>query len=174
MDNNEVKVFDRIERAEEREICASDNQSAVFPYSADRPLDNKAVPWNYDVNIIAPEGERSKVLSEGINGVGHFTCSGRCYSPETVKPKKKVASLRQKGKAPIYEVENDIEIPSEQEVKKAVNEEEARNKIPIPKLSRNTKMRIKLTVGKGARARKGLGKYQQGMVRALKPTHYKG
>ena len=47
------------------------------------------------------------------------------------------------------------------------------NKILMPKLSRNTKMRIKLTVGKGARARKGLGRYQQGIVRALKPVPYK-
>lgn len=34
------------------------------------------------------------------------------------------------------------------------------NRIPVPKLSRNTRMGIKLTVGRGARARKGLGKFQ--------------
>ncbi|XP_052489886.1 uncharacterized protein LOC105762019 [Gossypium raimondii] len=351
MDNKEVKVFDSVERADEGGICASDDQLMAFPYSVDRPLviyyeakeeevsrevkpsliievpapfpykDNKAVPWNYDVNIIVPEGEKSKVVSECVSGVGHFTRSGRCYSPETVEPKKKVAGPSQKGKAPMYEVEDDVETQLEQEVKKAVNEEEAHeflkfikhseysfveqlnkqparisldrwannlnadnfisfsddeippngrgsvkalhittnckgyilpnvlidnrsalnvmplatlsrmpvdmsylrpcyftvmditlsyncllgrpwihstgavpsslhqkvkfimdsrlitvggNKIPIPKLSKNTGMRIKLTVGKGTRARKGLGKYQQGMVRALKPTHHKG
>ncbi|XP_016747454.1 uncharacterized protein [Gossypium hirsutum] len=121
MDNNEVKVFDRVDGAEEGEICAFDNQSMTFPYNVDIPLviyykakkeevsrevkpsliievpapfsykDNKAVPWNYDVNIVVPEGEKSKVVSEG------------CW----------------------IEVEDDIEIPPEQEVKKAVNEEEA-------------------------------------------------
>ena len=108
MDNKEVKVFDRVEGAEEGEICASDNQSMAFPYSVDRPLviyyeakkeevsrevkpsliievpapfsykDNKVVPWNYDVNIVIPEGEKSKVVSEGVSGVEHFTRSGRC------------------------------------------------------------------------------------------------
>ncbi|XP_016733601.1 uncharacterized protein [Gossypium hirsutum] len=38
MDNKEVKVFDSVEGAEEGEICASDNQSMVLPYSVDRPL----------------------------------------------------------------------------------------------------------------------------------------
>ncbi|XP_016673185.1 uncharacterized protein [Gossypium hirsutum] len=386
MDNKEVKVFDRVEGAEEGEICAFDNQSMASPYSVDRPLviyyeakkeevsgevkpsliievpapfsynDNKTVPWKYDVNIVVPEGEKSKVINKDVTGVGHFTRSGRCYCLETVELKKKVASPSQKEKAPMYEVEDDVELPSEQEVKKAVNEEEAYNfisfsddeippngrgsvkalhiktnckgyivsnvlidngsalnvmplatlsrmpidmsylrpyhsivrafdgtrrevmgkiqiplkvgpcaydiefqvmditpsyncllgrpwihsaravplslhqklkfimdgclititgeedivafisadapyieisedavecsfrslefinaafvaegnKIPIPKLSRNTKMGIKLTVGKGARARKALGKYQQGMARALKPTHHKG
>ncbi|KAK5832277.1 hypothetical protein PVK06_016078 [Gossypium arboreum] len=47
------------------------------------------------------------------------------------------------------------------------------NRIPTPKLSRNTKMGVKLTVGKGARARKGLGRYLQGIVRALKLVHHK-
>ncbi|KAK5795052.1 hypothetical protein PVK06_036307 [Gossypium arboreum] len=47
------------------------------------------------------------------------------------------------------------------------------NKILMPKPSRNTKMGIKLTMGKGARARKGLGRYQQGIVRALKPVPHK-
>ncbi|XP_016690809.2 uncharacterized protein [Gossypium hirsutum] len=121
MDNKEVKVFDRVEGAEEGEICASDNQSMAFPYSVDRPLviyyeakkeevnrevkpsliievpahfpykDNKAVPWKYDVNIVVPEGEKSKVMNEDVSGVGHFTRSGMCYSPETIEPKKKVA-----------------------------------------------------------------------------------
>ncbi|XP_052478849.1 uncharacterized protein LOC128034124 [Gossypium raimondii] len=155
MDNKEVKVFDRVEGAEEGEICASDNQSMAFPYSVDRPLviyyeakkeevgrefkpsliievptpffykDNKAVPWNYDVNIVVPEGEKSKVVSEGVSGIGHFTRSRRRYSSKTVKPKRKVAGPSQKGKAPMYEVEDDIEIPPEQEVKKAANWEEA-------------------------------------------------
>ncbi|KAK5834914.1 hypothetical protein PVK06_010594 [Gossypium arboreum] len=47
------------------------------------------------------------------------------------------------------------------------------NRIPAPKLSRNTRMGVKLTVGRGARARKGLGRYLQGIVRALKPVHHK-
>ncbi|XP_016681306.1 uncharacterized protein [Gossypium hirsutum] len=155
MDNKEVKVFDRVEGAEEGEICVSNNQSMASPYSVDRPLviyyeakkeevsrevkpsliievpthfsykDNNAVPWKYDVNIVVPEGEKSKVMNEDVSGVGHFTRSERCYSPETVEPKKKVAGPSQKGKAPMYEVENDVETQLEQEVKKAVNEDEA-------------------------------------------------
>ncbi len=155
MDNKEVKVFDSVEGAEEGEICVSDNQSMASPYSVDRPLviyyeakkeevsrevkpsliieipapfpykDNKAVPWKYDVNIVVPEGEKSKVMNEDVSGVGHFTRSERCYSPETIEPKKKVAGPSQKGKAPMYEVEDDVETQLEQEVKKAVNEEEA-------------------------------------------------
>ncbi|PPD94877.1 hypothetical protein GOBAR_DD08111 [Gossypium barbadense] len=201
MDNKEVNIYDRVKGAEEGEICASDNQSMAFPYSVDRPLviyykakkeevsrevkpsliievpapfsykDNKAVPWKYDVNIVVPEGEKSKVMNEDINGVGHFTRSGRCYSPETVELKKKVVGPSQKGKAPI---EDAVECSFRSlEFINATFVAEG-NKIPIPKLSRNTKMGIKLTVGKGARARKGLGKYQQEMVRALKPTHHKG
>ncbi|KAL4332892.1 hypothetical protein GQ457_07G009110 [Hibiscus cannabinus] len=45
-----------------------------------------------------------------------------------------------------------------------------RRKIPKPKLSRNTMMGVKLTVGKGARSGKGLGKFLQGMCSALQPT----
>ncbi|PPD98836.1 hypothetical protein GOBAR_DD04150 [Gossypium barbadense] len=105
---------------EEREICASDNQSMAFSYSTNRPLviyyetkkekvsqevkpeviievpspfpykDNKAVPLKYDVNIV---GEKSKVMSESVSRVGHFTRSERCYSPETVEPQKKVVDL---------------------------------------------------------------------------------
>ena len=47
------------------------------------------------------------------------------------------------------------------------------NRIPMPKLSRNTRMGVKLTVGRGARARRGLGRHLQGIVRALKPVHHK-
>ncbi|XP_012461631.1 uncharacterized protein LOC105781657 [Gossypium raimondii] len=155
MDNKEVKVFDKVEGAEEGEICVSNNQSMASPYSVDRPLviyyeakkeevsrevkpsliievpapfsykDNKAVPWKYDVNIVVPEGEKSKVMNEDVSGVGHFTRSGICYSPETVEPKKKVAGPSQKRKAPMCEVEDNVETQLEQEVKKAVNEEEA-------------------------------------------------
>ncbi|PPD99713.1 hypothetical protein GOBAR_DD03253 [Gossypium barbadense] len=153
MDNKEVKVFDRVEGAEEGEICVSNNQSMASPYSVDRPLviyyeakkeevsrevkpsliikvpthfsykDNNAVPWKYDVNIVVPEGEKSKVMNEDVSGVGHFTRSGRCYSPETVEPKKKVAGPSQKGKAPMYEVENDVETQLEQELEQEVKKD---------------------------------------------------
>ncbi|PPD91232.1 hypothetical protein GOBAR_DD11824 [Gossypium barbadense] len=122
MDNKDVKVFDRVEGAEEGKICASGNQSMASLYSVDRLLviyyeakkeevsrevkpsliievpalfsykDNKAVPWKYDANIV-------------------------CL--KTVEPKKKVTGPSQKGKAPMYEGEDDVEIPPEQEVKKA-------------------------------------------------------
>ncbi|KAK8578866.1 hypothetical protein V6N12_069210 [Hibiscus sabdariffa] len=40
------------------------------------------------------------------------------------------------------------------------------NRIPVPKLSKTTRMGIKLTVGKGARVGRGFGKYLQGRVNA--------
>ncbi|KAK5770254.1 hypothetical protein PVK06_046404 [Gossypium arboreum] len=47
------------------------------------------------------------------------------------------------------------------------------NRIPAPKLSRNTRMGVKLTIGRGAQARRGLGRYLQGIVRALRPVYHK-
>lgn len=38
MDNNEVKIFDRMENADEGEICVSNNQPLAIPYNIDRPL----------------------------------------------------------------------------------------------------------------------------------------
>ncbi|XP_017648059.2 uncharacterized protein LOC108488281 [Gossypium arboreum] len=150
MDNKEVEILNKKEEADEGEVCTSENQSSVFPYSADGPLmiyydakkeqvkpkmiievpspfsykDNKAVPWKYDVNIIILEGEKSKVTIGNVGEVGHFTRNGRCYS-KMVKPMKKTNDLKQKGKTPMHEAEVELENPSEQEVKRPVNEEEA-------------------------------------------------
>ncbi|XP_017639979.1 uncharacterized protein LOC108481346 [Gossypium arboreum] len=150
MDNKEVKIFNKKEEADKGEVCTSKNQSSVFPYSADQPLvvyydakkkqvklkmtievpspfpynDNKAVPWKYDVNIIIPESEKSKVTAENVGEVGYFTRSGRCYS-KVVESMKKTNDLKQKGKAPMHEAEVKLETLSEQEVKRLVNEEEA-------------------------------------------------
>ncbi|PPD82598.1 hypothetical protein GOBAR_DD20472 [Gossypium barbadense] len=143
MENNKVKIFDRIDEVEEGEICISDNQPLVILYSVDQPLviyyeakkeevkpkviievpsplpykDNKAVSWKYDVNIVVPKGEKSKATNIGVSRVGHFTRSGRCYSPEMIEPRKKAADSNQKGKASMHEVEIDVELPSEQKVK---------------------------------------------------------
>ncbi|XP_016750296.1 uncharacterized protein [Gossypium hirsutum] len=125
MDNKEIGIFNKMEEGDEGEVCTSDNQSSGYPYSADRPLeDNKAVPWKYDVNIIIPEGEKSKVTTGNVGEVGHFTRSGRCYS-KVVEPMKKTNDLKQKGKAPMHKAEVELENSSEQEVKRPVNEEEA-------------------------------------------------
>ncbi|XP_016706952.1 uncharacterized protein [Gossypium hirsutum] len=139
MDNKEVKIFDRIKEADEGEICVSEDQPSAIPYSADRPLviyyeakneevkpkviievpspfpykDSKAISWRYDVNIVVPEGEKSKATAGSVSGVGHFTRNGRCYSLEMVEPKKKVIVSNQKGKAPLQEDEIDVEISSE-------------------------------------------------------------
>ena len=37
MDNKEIKVLNKREETNEREVCASDNQSSGLPYSTDRP-----------------------------------------------------------------------------------------------------------------------------------------
>jgi len=114
MDNKEIEIFNKVEEADEEEVCASDSQSSSSPYSADRPLviyydtkkeqvkpkmiievpspfpykDSKVVSWKYDVNIIVPKGEKSKATIGNVGEVGHFTGSGRCYS-EMVEPMKK-------------------------------------------------------------------------------------
>ncbi|XP_040940227.1 uncharacterized protein [Gossypium hirsutum] len=260
MDNKEIGIFNK--EVDERD-CYYDTKKeqmkpkmiievpSLFPYK-----DNKAIPWKYDVNIIIPEGEKSKIMTENVGEVGHFTCSERCYS-KAVELMKKTNDLKQKGKAPMQEAEVELETPSEQKIKRSVNEKEVHeflkfikhseynvveqlskqlarisvlslllnsephrnallkvlnqayvasnifiekldslseedivasifadapylevskdavkcffrslefinatfvvegNRIPMPKLSRNTKMGIKLTVGKGARAGKG-------------------
>ncbi|XP_016737892.1 uncharacterized protein [Gossypium hirsutum] len=125
MDNKEVEIFNKMKEGNEGEVCTSDNQSSGFPYRANRPLkDNRAVPWKYDVNIIIPESEKSKVTTGNVGEVGHFTRSERCYS-KAVEPMKKTNDLKQEGKAPMQEAEVELETPSEQEVKRPVNEEEA-------------------------------------------------
>ncbi|PPR89637.1 hypothetical protein GOBAR_AA31045 [Gossypium barbadense] len=130
MDNKEIKILNKREDANEREVCVSDSQSSRPPYSADQPLviyydamreplkpqmvievpspfpykDNKTVPWRYDVNIVTPEVEKSKAITEDVGEVGHFTRSGRCYSKE-VEPVKKSSDSKQKGKTVMHEVE---------------------------------------------------------------------
>ncbi|XP_052876284.1 uncharacterized protein LOC128282154 [Gossypium arboreum] len=113
MDNKEIWIFNK--EADEGEVCASDNKLSS----------NKAVLWKYDVNIIIPEDEKSKATTRKIGEVGHFTPNGRCYS-KVVEPMKKTNDLKQKGNAPMHEAEVELENPFEQEVKRPVNEEEAR------------------------------------------------
>ncbi|PPS15313.1 hypothetical protein GOBAR_AA05257 [Gossypium barbadense] len=114
MDNKEINVFNKREEANEREVCASDSQSSDLPYSADRPLviyydvkkepvklkviievpslfpykDVKAVPWKYNVNIVAPEVEKSVTTTGEVGEVGHFSRSRQCYSKEVELAKK--------------------------------------------------------------------------------------
>ncbi|PPR98120.1 hypothetical protein GOBAR_AA22539 [Gossypium barbadense] len=92
MDNKEIGIFYKSEEVDRGEICASNNQSSGFPYSADRPLiiyydakkepvkpkmiievpspfpykNNKTVPWRYDVNIVTPEVGNSKAITEDV------------------------------------------------------------------------------------------------------------
>ncbi|KAK5794231.1 hypothetical protein PVK06_035448 [Gossypium arboreum] len=87
-----------------------------FPYK-----DNKAVPWKYDVNIVTPEDEKPKAMTENVGEVGHFTRSGRCYSKEI----KKNSDLKQKGKAPMHVTDDEHETAPKQEAKNPVDEEEA-------------------------------------------------
>ncbi|PPS20441.1 hypothetical protein GOBAR_AA00125 [Gossypium barbadense] len=119
MDNKEIKVLNKREEANEREVCASDSQSSGLPCSADRSLviyynakkesvkpkviievpspfpykDDKVVPWKDDVNIVTPKVEKSEATTGDVGEVGHFTRSGRCYSNE-VEPAKKNSDLK--------------------------------------------------------------------------------
>ncbi|EOX99283.1 Uncharacterized protein TCM_007907 [Theobroma cacao] len=57
-----------------------------FPYKSD-----KAVPWNYECNILGTASSAPQASSEDLTGVGGITRSGRCYSPE-------IAERVEKGK----------------------------------------------------------------------------
>jgi len=146
MNNKELEVYDKKEEIIEKDVCASEDQSSGPPYSADRPLiiyyeakreevkpkmiikmptpfpykEDRAVPWEYDVNITLPEATKGSVSE-----VGHFTRSGRCYSPKMVEPEKKVVNASRKGKAPMHETEAEVEVQSGQESKRPVSEDEA-------------------------------------------------
>ncbi|WRX10955.1 Retrotransposon gag domain - like 10 [Theobroma cacao] len=48
-----------------------------FPYNSD-----KAIPWNYECNILGTASSASQASFEYLTGVGGITRSGRCYSPE--------------------------------------------------------------------------------------------
>ncbi|KAK5785987.1 hypothetical protein PVK06_040611 [Gossypium arboreum] len=148
MNNKEIEIFNK--EADEGEVCASENQSSSFPYSVDRPLviyydakkeqvkpkmiievpssfpykGNNVVPWKYDVNIITPKGEKSKAMTGSVGEVRYFTRSGRCYS-KMVELTKKTSDSNQKGKASMHEAEVELETPSEEKVKRPVNEDEA-------------------------------------------------
>ncbi|KAA3485545.1 RNA-directed DNA polymerase (Reverse transcriptase), Ribonuclease H-like protein [Gossypium australe] len=129
INNKEIKIFDKMDEAEEKEICASDNQPSAIPYSADRPLviyyeakkkevkptlvikvpssfpykDDKAVPWKYDANIVAPESEKPKAVIGDISRVGHFTRSGS--SSSTVKHRGTVEQIAGENLGVIFTVE---------------------------------------------------------------------
>ncbi|EOY05656.1 Gag-pro-like protein [Theobroma cacao] len=48
-----------------------------FPYKSD-----KAVPWNYECNILGTASSSPQASLEDLTSVGGITRSGRCYSPE--------------------------------------------------------------------------------------------
>ncbi|KAK9016080.1 hypothetical protein V6N11_007163 [Hibiscus sabdariffa] len=86
--------------------------SAPTPF----PFKNaREVPWSYTANISTPEGSKLQIEkehitkeksaleaepkeegSETVNEAGHFTRSGRCYSPETVKDPKMLQEKQKK------------------------------------------------------------------------------
>lgn len=53
---------------------------APFPYRSD-----SAVPWRYDVEVVAPSSTQT---ISNIAGVGGMTRSGRCYTPEELEKKR--------------------------------------------------------------------------------------
>ncbi|XP_017973959.1 PREDICTED: uncharacterized protein LOC108661439 [Theobroma cacao] len=48
-----------------------------FPYKSD-----KAVPWNYECNILGTASSAPQASFEDLTGMGGITRSGQCYSPE--------------------------------------------------------------------------------------------
>ncbi|XP_017985253.1 PREDICTED: uncharacterized protein LOC108663874, partial [Theobroma cacao] len=55
-----------------------------FPYKSD-----KAVPWNYECNILGTASSALQASFEDLTGVGGITRNGRCYSPEIAERVRK-------------------------------------------------------------------------------------
>ncbi|XP_039019576.1 uncharacterized protein LOC120151103 [Hibiscus syriacus] len=116
MDSKDMEFYHKATKEKEVEICASEGTSkglyntncplvitpkaqtierlipkvVIMPPSSFPYKDNKHVPWRYGCQL--ENVESSEVAMEEVDEVGHFTRSGRCYSPnQTSEPEKRAA-----------------------------------------------------------------------------------
>ncbi|XP_017979699.1 PREDICTED: uncharacterized protein LOC108662712 [Theobroma cacao] len=96
-----------------------------FPYKSD-----KAVPWNYECNILGTASSAPQASYENLTGVGGITRSGRCYSPEITerfgkgKPAQGEGGLKKAYTFSKDQVDESVATPNN-EVKNPVTEKEA-------------------------------------------------
>ncbi|XP_039030568.1 uncharacterized protein LOC120165045 [Hibiscus syriacus] len=116
MDSKDMEFYHEATKKKEIEICASEDASKgvyntnyplvitpkahiierlipkvmIMPPSSFPYKDNKQVPWRYECQI--ENVESSEAAKKEVDKVGHFTRSGRCYSPnQTSEPEKRAA-----------------------------------------------------------------------------------
>ncbi|XP_039057420.1 uncharacterized protein LOC120200724 [Hibiscus syriacus] len=117
MDNKDMEFYYKATKEKEVEICASEGTSKGV-YNTNSPLvitpkahtmerlipkmvitpssyfpykDNKQVPWRYGCQL--ENVESSEAAKEEVDEVGHFTRSGRCYSPNQTSESEKRAAV---------------------------------------------------------------------------------
>ncbi|XP_017972264.1 PREDICTED: uncharacterized protein LOC108661074 [Theobroma cacao] len=96
-----------------------------FPYKSD-----KAVPWNYECNILGTASSAPQASSEDLTGVGGITRSGRSYSPEIVervgkgKPAQGEGGLKKADTFSKDQVDESVVAPNN-EIKNPVTKKEA-------------------------------------------------
>ncbi|XP_039036221.1 uncharacterized protein LOC120172975 [Hibiscus syriacus] len=85
MDSKDMEFYHEAMEEEEVEICASEGTSKGV-YNFNCPL----VPWRYECHL--GDVGISKDAKEEVDEVGHFTRSGRCYSPNPTSEPEKIAT----------------------------------------------------------------------------------
>ncbi|XP_039034033.1 uncharacterized protein LOC120170071 [Hibiscus syriacus] len=121
MDSKDMEFYHEATKEKEIEICASEGTSkgvyntncplvitpkartmerlipkvVIMPQSSFPYKDNKQVPWRYGCQLKIVES--SEATKEEVEEVGHFTRSGRCYSPnQTSEPEKRMVVDKEK------------------------------------------------------------------------------
>ncbi|XP_039054129.1 uncharacterized protein LOC120196383 [Hibiscus syriacus] len=130
MDSKDMEFYHEAMEEEEVEICASEGTSKgvynsncplvimpkartvenitpkvmIIPPSSFPYKDNKQVPWRYECHL--GDVGVSKGTKEEVDEVGHFTRSGRCYSPNPTNEPEKIATP-DKGKKVEIQLKDD-------------------------------------------------------------------
>ncbi|XP_038993036.1 uncharacterized protein LOC120116692 [Hibiscus syriacus] len=130
MDSKDMEFYHEAMEEEEVEICASEGTSKgvynsncplvimpkartvenitpkvmIIPPSSFPYKDSKQVPWRYECHL--GDVGVSKGAKEEMDEVGHFTRSGRCYSPNSTNEPEKIATP-DKGKKVEIQLKDD-------------------------------------------------------------------
>ncbi|XP_039022778.1 uncharacterized protein LOC120155276 [Hibiscus syriacus] len=130
MDSKDMEFYHEAMEEEEVEICASEGISKgvynsncplviipkartvenitpkvmIIPPSSFPYKDSKQIPWRYECHL--GDVGVSKDAKEEVDEVGHFTRSGRCYSPNPTNEPEKIATP-DKGKKVEIQLKDD-------------------------------------------------------------------
>ncbi|XP_039062928.1 uncharacterized protein LOC120207558 [Hibiscus syriacus] len=157
IDSKDMEFYHEATKEKEIEICASEGTSkgvyntncplvitpkaqtmerlipkiVITPPSSFPYKDNKQVPWRYGCQL--KNVESSEVAKEEVDEVGHFTRSGRCYSPNQTSEPEKMTTV-DKGKRVEILLKND-----EPTINEPVTENDATfvpKDVPVEKIDR--------------------------------------